>query len=68
MRKLVLAARSLDHSLVLDDDFLKVTVSVGVAAADASNDFDVNQLFDRADRALYVAKSHPDSYVEAEPS
>lgn len=53
--------------LVLDDDSLKVTVSVGVAAADASNDFDVRELFDRADRALYVAKGHPDSYVEAEP-
>jgi two-component system cell cycle response regulator len=50
------------------EEALEVTVSVGVAAADSSNDFDVNELFRRADRALYVAKSHPDSRVEAEPS
>lgn len=47
--------------LVLDDaDSLRVTVSVGVAAADASNDYDVSRLFDRADRALYAAKAQRD--------
>jgi GGDEF domain-containing protein len=46
---------------------LQVTVSVGVAAADASNDYDVTELFQRADRALYAAKSHPECRVEAEP-
>jgi two-component system, cell cycle response regulator len=50
-----------------DSDSLKVTVSVGVAAADDSNAFDVGGLFQRADRALYAAKNHPDSRVEAEP-
>jgi diguanylate cyclase (GGDEF)-like protein len=54
--------------LVLDDaDSVRVTVSVGVAAADASNDYDVSKLFDRADRALYAAKIHRDSHVESEP-
>jgi len=48
------------------EEALEVTVSVGVAAADSSNDFDVNELFRRADRALYLAKRHPDSRVEAE--
>jgi two-component system cell cycle response regulator len=51
-----------------DNDSVKVTVSVGVAAADQSNDFDVTGLFQRADRALYAAKNHPDSRVETEPS
>jgi diguanylate cyclase (GGDEF)-like protein len=51
-----------------DSDALKVTVSVGVAAADESNGYDVNGLFQRADRALYVAKHHPESRVETEPS
>lgn len=46
---------------------LKVTVSVGVAAADESNDYDVHELFKRADRALYVAKHHPETHVAAEP-
>ncbi len=46
---------------------LEVTVSVGVAAADAGNDFDVTELFRRADRALYAAKRHPASRVELEP-
>jgi diguanylate cyclase (GGDEF)-like protein len=50
------------------EEALEVTVSVGVAAADASNDFDVHELFRRADRALYVAKSSRDSRVEAEPA
>jgi diguanylate cyclase (GGDEF)-like protein len=50
-----------------DSDSLKVTVSVGVAAADDSNGFDVSELFQRADRALYAAKNHPDNYVETEP-
>jgi GGDEF domain-containing protein len=50
-----------------DSDSLKVTVSVGVAAADDTNDFDVSGLFERADRALYAAKSQPESRVEAEP-
>jgi diguanylate cyclase (GGDEF)-like protein len=50
------------------EEALEVTVSVGVAAADASNDFDVNELFRRADRALYVAKGRPESRVEAEPA
>jgi GGDEF domain-containing protein len=45
-----------------------VTVSVGVAAADDSNDYDVSELFQRADRALYAAKHHPESRVETEPS
>ncbi|MEO8182707.1 MAG: diguanylate cyclase [Deltaproteobacteria bacterium] len=49
------------------EEALEVTVSVGVAVADSSNDFDVNELFRRADRALYLAKSHPESRVEAEP-
>ena len=49
------------------DGGLQVTVSVGVAAADAGNDYDVTELFQRADRALYTAKSHPESRVEAEP-
>ncbi len=51
-----------------DNDSVRVTVSVGVAAADDSNDFDVSGLFERADRALYAAKHHPDSRVEPEPS
>jgi diguanylate cyclase (GGDEF)-like protein len=50
------------------EEGLEVTVSVGVAAADASNDFDVGDLFRRADRALYAAKGHPESRVEAEPA
>lgn len=50
-----------------DNESLKVTVSVGVAAADASNDYDVGALFQRADRALYAAKGHPASRVEPEP-
>jgi diguanylate cyclase (GGDEF)-like protein len=49
------------------EEGLEVTVSVGVAAADASNDFDVGELFGRADRALYAAKRHPESRVEGEP-
>jgi diguanylate cyclase (GGDEF)-like protein len=51
-----------------DSDSVKVTVSVGVAAADESNDFDVTRLFERADRALYAAKGHPDSRVGSEPA
>jgi diguanylate cyclase (GGDEF)-like protein len=51
-----------------DSDALKVTVSVGVAAADDSNAYDVKGLFQRADRALYAAKNHPESRVETEPS
>lgn len=51
-----------------DDDSIRVTVSVGVAAADDSNDFDVRGLFERADRALYAAKNHPESRVETEPT
>jgi len=50
-----------------DSDAMKVTVSVGVAAADDSNGYDVRELFQRADRALYAAKSNPDSWVESEP-
>jgi two-component system cell cycle response regulator len=50
-----------------DSDAMKVTVSVGVAAADDSNGYDVRELFQRADRALYAAKNHPDSWVESEP-
>lgn len=50
------------------DESLEATVSVGVAAADVSNDFDVGELFRRADRALYAAKRHPESRVEAEPA
>jgi diguanylate cyclase (GGDEF)-like protein len=46
---------------------LEVTVSVGIAAADESNGYDVSELFQRADRALYVAKSHPNNWVETEP-
>jgi diguanylate cyclase (GGDEF)-like protein len=54
--------------LSLDDsDAVRVTVSVGVAAADGSNDYDVKGLFQRADRALYAAKNHPESRVETEP-
>lgn len=34
-----------------------VPVSAGVAAADEANGYDVEQLFERADRALYVAKT-----------
>ena len=49
------------------DGALQVTVSVGVAAADASNDYDVTELFQRADRALYTAKSNPESRIEVEP-
>jgi len=49
------------------EEALEVTVSVGVAAADASNDFDVHELFRRARRALSVAKSRPENRVEAEP-
>jgi len=49
------------------EEALEVTVSVGVAVADSSNDFDVNELFHRADRALYAAKSAPESRVEMEP-
>jgi diguanylate cyclase (GGDEF)-like protein len=50
-----------------DSDAMKVTVSVGVAAADETNGYDVRELFQRADRALYAAKSHPDNRVETEP-
>jgi diguanylate cyclase (GGDEF)-like protein len=50
-----------------DRDAVEVTVSVGVAAADESNHFDVSGLFQRADRALYAAKAHPESRVESEP-
>jgi diguanylate cyclase (GGDEF)-like protein len=50
-----------------DSDSVKVTVSVGVAAADDTNDFGVSGLFQRADRALYAAKNHPESRVQAEP-
>jgi diguanylate cyclase (GGDEF)-like protein len=57
-----------DQPLTFDDgDSLKVTVSIGIAAADGANDYDVNELFKRADRALYAAKHHPDNHVEAEP-
>lgn len=42
-----------------DGEPLKVTVSFGVAAADGSNDYDVSDLFGRADRALYAAKHPP---------
>lgn len=64
-RGLRAARRFLDaqtkQPLVLDDaDSLRVTVSVGVAAADATNDYDVSELFERADRALYAAKSQRD--------
>ena len=34
-----------------------VGLSAGVAAADSANDYDVEQLFERADRALYGAKA-----------
>jgi diguanylate cyclase (GGDEF)-like protein len=47
-------------------DARQVTVSLGVAAADASNDYDVSELFQRADRALYAAKQHREARVEAE--
>lgn len=50
-----------------DTRALPVTVSVGVAAADASNGYEVRELFERADRALYAAKHHPDDKVQAEP-
>ena len=50
-----------------DTRALPVTVSVGVAAADASNGYEVRELFERADRALYAAKHHPDEKVQAEP-
>ncbi len=51
----------LEQPLLLDDaDSVRVTVSVGVAAADASNDYEVSELFDRADRALYAAKAQRD--------
>jgi diguanylate cyclase (GGDEF)-like protein len=50
-----------------DGDSLKVTVSIGVAAADQGNEYDVGELFIRADRALYAAKHHPETRVEAEP-
>jgi diguanylate cyclase (GGDEF)-like protein len=51
-----------------DNDASRVTVSVGVAAADGTNDYDVDGLFQRADRALYAAKNHPESRVETEPT
>jgi len=51
-----------------DNDSVKVTVSVGVAAADDTNDYDVSGLFQRADRALYAAKNHPENHVETESS
>jgi len=50
------------------EESIEVTVSVGVAAADANNGYDVQELFRRADRALYLAKSHPESRVEGEPA
>lgn len=50
-----------------DGEPLKVTVSVGVAAADGSNDYDVGGLLDRADRALYLAKNHPGEPLPSEP-
>jgi two-component system, cell cycle response regulator len=49
-----------------DGEPLKVTVSFGVASADGSNDFDVGDLFERADRALYLAKTHPEEPAQGE--
>ena len=66
-RRLVRAGEQLP--LRFDDTgALPVTVSVGVAAADANNGYDVRELFERADRALYAAKHDPGDRVQAEPS
>ena len=46
---------------------LAVTVSVGVAAADGDNGYDIHDLFERADRALYAAKHDPAQRVQVEP-
>jgi GGDEF domain-containing protein len=43
-----------------------VPVSAGVAAADEANGYDVEHLFERADRALYVAKSGAGLRVQSE--
>lgn len=51
-----------------ESEAVRVTVSIGVAAADATNDYDVSDLFDRADRALYAAKRRPESQVEVDAS
>lgn len=50
-----------------DTSALSVTVSVGVAAADGSNGYEIRDLFERADRALYAAKHDSESRVQAEP-
>lgn len=44
-----------------------VRVSAGVAAADASNEYDVQGLFERADRALYAAKGAGGGTAREEP-
>lgn len=55
------------RSLPLEDgDMIRVTVSVGVAAADAGNAYDVRDLYERAERALVAAKAQPGERVTLE--
>jgi diguanylate cyclase (GGDEF)-like protein len=51
-----------------DGEPLEVTVSFGIAAADGSNDYEVSDLFERANRALSRSKTHPEQPAQAEPS
>jgi diguanylate cyclase (GGDEF)-like protein len=55
-----------EATTVVGNDQRRVTVSVGVAAADAPNGFSVERLFERADEALYQAKSRGRNRVETE--
>jgi diguanylate cyclase (GGDEF)-like protein len=62
-----LVAAQAARALSLGDGSARaVPVSAGVAAADEANAFDVEQLFERADRALYAAKTAAGVRVQGE--
>lgn len=50
-----------------DGEALKVTASFGIAAAEAENDYDVNGLFERAERALSDVKRPPEADAPVSP-